>query len=537
MAAQLKMAQREEDPEKRFDDESIHCGKCGQRVTTSAVTCIHCGAKLKGHGGDASKPTLSDVAWIGGGALSVLAIIGIVWFLSRSNDPQELPPPPEVDRTTADGDDMEADDVAWRETSDTARERESDEFRGLRLAAEAGDASAQYRLGMAYLAGDDVDEDVEKGVLWLQQAGQQNNKEALFQCGTMLLEGDRVQMAPADGAQLIQQAAELDHTEAQYQVGLLYDEGVHVSRDATIAATWYQKAADKNHAGALTKLGFMSLRGDGVEPNMSAGVMSLRRAADMGMPEGLEELTTIVRNQVSQDIDKKYPLTKRGDDIAIRRFDGQVFRGTFMKVSDTTLSMRTDSGQEDIPLGDVDIGNRIRTDKAFRELFVKARIEENLAADMESMRPPLDPSALQSFADIELAAEKGYVLAQRQLGLAYFSGNGVRKDYPSAFVWFRVASLQGDPVAQYSLGWMYFQGYGIAPNESAAIGWMSRAADQNHPKAKAFLQKHLAAKENAVQLLEEARKKRQEEVEYHTKRLEEIRNSSDYNQLGVRIRR
>lgn len=539
MAAQLKMARHKQEPEDRSSEGSSQCGKCGQRVTSSALTCIHCGAKLTQNPDKASKPAISDLAWIGGGAFSILLVLGMAWFLFRSNKPQELPPPLTADRSASLADDdaeMDGDDDGWTETF-SADDKESDALRDLRLAAEGGDPTAQYRLGMAYLDGTDVEEDIEKAVMWLQQAGRQGHKEALFQSGTMVLNGDRVQSAPADGIQLIEQAAELDHTEAAYQLGLLYDEGTHVSRDATIAATWYQKAADKNHAGALTGLGFMLLRGDGVEPNMSAGVMNLRRAADMGESAGLEQLTTIVRSRVTQDIDQQYPVMQLGDDIVLRHSSGQVFRGTFMRTSDNMLSMRTDTGQEDIPLGDVDIGNRIRTDSAFRALLVKARIEENLATDMESVRQPLDPSTLGSFADTEEAAEKGYVLAQRQLGMAYFTGKGVQKDYASAFVWFRVASLQGDPVAQYYLGSMYFRGYGITPNESAAIGWMSRAADQNHPKAKTFLQNHLSARENSAQLLAEAKNKRREEADYHAKRLEEIRKSNDYNQLGVRITR
>ena len=52
-----------------------------------------------------------------------------------------------------------------------------------------------------------------------------------------------------------------------------------------------------------------------------------------------------------------------------------------------------------------------------------------------------------------------------------------------------------------------------------------------------FLEKHMAAKENYAQLLEEARQKRAADLADHAKRLEEIRSSSDYNKLGLRRRK
>lgn len=52
-----------------------------------------------------------------------------------------------------------------------------------------------------------------------------------------------------------------------------------------------------------------------------------------------------------------------------------------------------------------------------------------------------------------MAANKGYVDAQVNLGNIYYVGHGgVRQDYIQAFVWFALAADQGDEDAKRSLG-------------------------------------------------------------------------------------
>ena len=46
----------------------------------------------------------------------------------------------------------------------------------------------------------------------------------------------------------------------------------------------------------------------------------------------------------------------------------------------------------------------------------------------------------------------GHAEAQNKLGLCYYSGAGVMKDYPEAIKWFKMAADQGDASAQNNLG-------------------------------------------------------------------------------------
>ena len=55
----------------------------------------------------------------------------------------------------------------------------------------------------------------------------------------------------------------------------------------------------------------------------------------------------------------------------------------------------------------------------------------------------------------KIAAEKGNVDSQYNLGLMYDNGKGVTQDYKEAIKWYRLAAIQGLAEAQLNLGIMY----------------------------------------------------------------------------------
>jgi hypothetical protein len=75
-------------------------------------------------------------------------------------------------------------------------------------------------------------------------------------------------------------------------------------------------------------------------------------------------------------------------------------------------------------------------------------------------------------------------MAQYNLGLAYYRGEGVERSYPEAIDWFRKAAGQGVRDAQYALGQMYLLGISVPKDDGRALGWYQLAAAQGHPQAK-----------------------------------------------------
>jgi len=77
-------------------------------------------------------------------------------------------------------------------------------------------------------------------------------------------------------------------------------------------------------------------------------------------------------------------------------------------------------------------------------------------------------------------AEQGNALAQTALGVMYYNGKGVAKDFNEAVKWYRLAAAQGNVSAQVDLSSMYYEGEGVAEDFIRAHMWLSIAATQGN---------------------------------------------------------
>ena len=73
-------------------------------------------------------------------------------------------------------------------------------------------------------------------------------------------------------------------------------------------------------------------------------------------------------------------------------------------------------------------------------------------------------------------AEKGDAQAQYALGLMYYNGEKVGKNYAEALKWIRRAAEEnGHREAQFALGYMYHEGIGTPQNYSEAVRWFRKS--------------------------------------------------------------
>tara|TARA_B110000858_G_scaffold193768_1_gene246955 strand:+ start:56020 stop:56694 length:675 start_codon:yes stop_codon:yes gene_type:complete len=93
-------------------------------------------------------------------------------------------------------------------------------------------------------------------------------------------------------------------------------------------------------------------------------------------------------------------------------------------------------------------------------------------------------TALHEFT---LAAEEGLDLAQYNLGILYFTGQGVDQDVAEAFRWTEAAAQQGHVAAQFNLGSLYFSGDGVEANADKAVEMFELAAWAGHANAALIL--------------------------------------------------
>ena len=84
-------------------------------------------------------------------------------------------------------------------------------------------------------------------------------------------------------------------------------------------------------------------------------------------------------------------------------------------------------------------------------------------------------------------AEAGDAVAQFNLGLMYWNGHGVPKDYAECARWFRLSAEHGYAPAQHYLGVMLSKGQGVPQDYAEALKWYRLAAKQGFADAQSNL--------------------------------------------------
>lgn len=117
-------------------------------------------------------------------------------------------------------------------------------------AAQQGHADSQFRLGLAYRTGRGRAADPALAARWFGLAARQGLAEAQFNLARMHELGLGVDANAAQAAILYRRAAEAGLAPAAYNLGLMYFEGAGVPRDDVLAWTWLSKARDRGADGA-----------------------------------------------------------------------------------------------------------------------------------------------------------------------------------------------------------------------------------------------------------------------------------------------
>ena len=129
------------------------------------------------------------------------------------------------------------------------------ELADLRARAEAGEAQAQYNLGLKYGAYEDGPQDAAEAVRWYRLAAAQGHPQAQFALGVMYANGEGVSKDGAEAVRWYRRAAEQGRADAQVNLGFMYGAGLGVPQDDAEAVRWFRLAAAQGRADAQRSLG------------------------------------------------------------------------------------------------------------------------------------------------------------------------------------------------------------------------------------------------------------------------------------------
>jgi TPR repeat protein len=154
--------------------------------------------------------------------------------------------------------------------------------RWYRLAAEQGDARAEFKLAEIYYAGEGVDVDYVESARWARLAAGRDYAPAAAFMGGLYRLGAGVPRDARESVRWYRAAAEAGDPTSQFFLGAAYDFGFGVQPNAEEAIRWYLLAADQGAVRAQLNLGLLYLQADsGIRDEVSAFVW-LRLAAGQG---------------------------------------------------------------------------------------------------------------------------------------------------------------------------------------------------------------------------------------------------------------
>ena len=168
------------------------------------------------------------------------------------------------------------------ENEDLSREERVEAAVQMKRLAQAGDAHAQYLMGLLYRDGTLVIPDTEKAQYWMEEAATQNVPAAQYALGKLLLSDDPLVHDPDQGIRWLKAAAQNGNDYAAYALGKEYLTGKYVLKNAGKAADYLRQAAQEDNPWAQYLLGKLYLMGDGVEQDEHTAYRCFQAAAEQG---------------------------------------------------------------------------------------------------------------------------------------------------------------------------------------------------------------------------------------------------------------
>ena len=124
---------------------------------------------------------------------------------------------------------------------------EDESFESIKVQAEKGDVSAQFKLGIMYFKGQETSQDYKEALKWFLRAAEQGVPEAQHNLGFMYSEGKGVSQNYTEALKWFEKAAKQNNPKAQHNIGVMYASGLGVPQDNIKAYAWLSLAYSNGH--------------------------------------------------------------------------------------------------------------------------------------------------------------------------------------------------------------------------------------------------------------------------------------------------
>ncbi|WP_237481903.1 tetratricopeptide repeat protein [Lichenibacterium dinghuense] len=171
---------------------------------------------------------------------------------------------------------------------------------GLRTAAAAGDAGAQYEVGLRYSEGRGVARDPQQAAAWFSKAAASGSAPAEYRLGSAYEKGAGVERDPALAMSWYGKAAEAGNIRAMHNLAVMSAEGAGGKPDYAKAAQWFGKASTYGVRDSQFNLAILYARGLGIEQSLPQSYTWFAIAAAEGDEDAAKK-----RDEVAGKLDAK----------------------------------------------------------------------------------------------------------------------------------------------------------------------------------------------------------------------------------------
>ncbi len=181
----------------------------------------------------------------------------------------------------------------------------------LRSAAEAGNADAQYEVGVRFAEGRGVPRDLPKAALWLERAARQGLPPAQYRYGRLAEKGEGMSKDVAIARRYYEQAAAAGNVQSMHNLGVLYADGAFGQADLPAALNWFRKAAEHGVKDSQYNLGIFHARGISVPKDPAQSYIWFSLAAAQGDTDAATK-----RDQIGAKLDAAKVQSLKADAAA-----------------------------------------------------------------------------------------------------------------------------------------------------------------------------------------------------------------------------
>ena len=340
----------------------------------------------------------------------------------------------------------------------------------LKIASLENYSPAQLVLGTLYLVNGQNKESLEQ--FKLSATG--GYAPAQFTYGIVYIYGQIVSQDLEYGVQWIRLSASNNYDLGEYHLGIFYRSGLKteektfIEKDLNQAIEWITSAANKGVVEAQNTLGEMYLKGEGVKQSDQQAVYWFRKGIDKGYSLSFFNLGWMYLKSLVKE-----------NGLPPKNSLRQAY--IYLHIARHKISSENNLAQSDITPEDI-----INT---IRELEINIKPEERVMAQHDLGIMYFEGQGVAQ--NMEMAKElftqasnEGFAPSQHSLAIMNFEGWGMEKNLKMANELFKKAANQGFAPSQYYLGTINFSGIGLEKRDiKKGINWIKQATEQNHPLA------------------------------------------------------